>query len=62
MGRIATVLETWFNSPRGHAFVGLMLGVAAQIWPQYAAALNTGAAVAGYGTLVAGASSPKVGP
>jgi hypothetical protein len=54
-------IETWFNSPRGHAAVGVLAGVAAQLWPQYAVALNTLAAVMGYGTLVAGApaQAPK---
>jgi len=42
-------LDTWFNSPRGHATVVAVLVVASQIWPQYAAVLNRAAVALGYG-------------
>ena len=48
-------LDTWFNSPRGHAVVAGLFVVAAQIWPSHAAELNQAAIVMGYGAAVAGA-------
>ena len=53
-------LDTWFNSPRGHATVVAVLVVASQIWPQYAAVLNRAAVALGYGAIVAGAAPAKV--
>jgi len=52
-------LESFFNSPRGHAFVAGVLAVAAQVWPQYAGILNQAAIAFGYGAVVAGAPAPK---
>ena len=51
-------VETWFNSPRGHMTVALLFGVGAQLFPQYAIALNGIAGALGYGGIVAGAAAP----
>jgi hypothetical protein len=51
-------LEAWFNSSRAHMVGTLAFGVAAQMYPQYALALNMVAAALGYGGVVAGAAAP----
>jgi hypothetical protein len=53
------VIDAWFNSTRGHAVGMLVLSVAAQMFPQYAMALQTVAYAFGYGAIVAGAP-PKI--
>lgn len=52
-------LDSWFNSPRGHAIGMLIFAVAAQMYPQYASALQTVAYAFGYGAVVAGATPAK---
>ena len=52
-------LETFFNSPRGHALVAGVLAVAAQVWPTYSGVLSQAAIAFGYGAVVAGAPAPK---
>lgn len=58
IGDSMQVIDTWFNSPRGHAIGMLVCTVLAQLYPQYASALQGVAYAFGYGAVVAGAA-PK---
>lgn len=58
-GALMKTLDMWFNSARGHAVGMLVFTVLAQLYPQYAQALQGVAYAFGYGAVVAGAA-PKV--